>query len=188
MTADAVPGPPRVAQPAAFVDRDGTLIVDTGYLGDPEEVVLVDGAARALVTLRALGFVIVVVTNQSGIARGRFGPADVEAVHRRLDGLLAREDPDARIDAYYWCPHGPGPGGEPCCPCRKPRPGMMLQAASDHDLDLTRSVGIGDSERDALAFSAAGCGQSICLDGDGGPTLVDAVNDVRTWMRVGSGR
>lgn len=186
MTANAKPGPPQAARQAVFLDRDGTLIVDTGYLGDPEGVALIDGAARALVTLRAMGFVIVVVTNQSGIARGRFGPADVQAVHRRLDWLLAEEDPNARIDAYYWCPHGPGPVGDPRCPCRKPRPGMMLQAARDHGLDLTRSVGIGDSERDVQAFRAAGCGQSIRLDGDTG--LAGVVDDVRAWARVGSDR
>ena len=138
---------------AAFLDRDGTLIADPGYLGDPAGVVLLPGAATALTQLRAAGFMTVVVSNQSGVARGYFDTSAVQAVNRRMAELLQAADAGAEIDAFYFCPHGPGDG----CSCRKPRPGMFLQAARELGLDLSGSVCFGDSERDVLAGIAAGC-------------------------------
>lgn len=138
---------------AAFLDRDGTLIADPGYLGDPAGVVLLPGVATALMQLRAAGFLTVVVSNQSGVARGYFDAAAVQAVNRRMAELLQAADARAGIDAFYFCPHGPDDG----CSCRKPRPGMFLQAARELGLDLPGSVCFGDSERDVLAGTAAGC-------------------------------
>lgn len=174
----------RALRPAVFLDRDGTLMVDSGYVGSPDEVVLMDGAAAALADLREDGFAIVIVTNQSGVARGRFGSTDVEAVHRRLDQLLSAANPLARVDAYYWCSHGPGSAGQEVCQCRKPRPGLILQAAADLGLDLGRSVGIGDADRDIEAAIAAGCGHWIRLDNLRGPTIAHAVAGVRAWARA----
>ena len=138
---------------AAFLDRDGTLIADPGYLGDPAGVELLPGVATALGQLRAAGFITVVVSNQSGVARGYFAAAAVEAVNRRMAELLRAADAHAVIDAYYFCPHGPDDG----CSCRKPRPGLFLQAAAELQLDLSGSVCFGDSERDVQAAAAAGC-------------------------------
>jgi D-glycero-D-manno-heptose 1,7-bisphosphate phosphatase len=176
----------RVLRPALFLDRDGTLMVDSGYVGTADEVVLIDGAATALAELRDLGYALVVATNQSGVARGLFESADVEAVHRRLDQLLSEAEPHARVDAYYWCPHGPGSAGEEVCRCRKPRPGLILQAAADLDLDLRRSGGIGDADRDVEAAIEAGCGHWIRLDNEAGLTLAAVVDDVRAWTRLGA--
>lgn len=138
---------------AAFLDRDGTLIADPGYLGDPAGVVLLPGAATAISQLRQAGFLTVVVSNQSGVARGYFDTGAVQAVNRRMAELLRAADARAGIDAFYFCPHGPDDG----CSCRKPRPGMFLQAARELGLDLPGSVCFGDSERDVKASAAAGC-------------------------------
>lgn len=141
---------------AAFLDRDGTLIHDPGHLGDPEGVILLAGAAQAVALLRQAGYVIVVVTNQSGVARGYYDEAAVHAVNRRMRELFLREDAQAVIDAIYHCPHGPDGG----CDCRKPRPGMFLRAASELDLALAHSLCIGDAPSDCAAARAAGVGQT----------------------------
>lgn len=147
---------------AAFLDRDGTLIEDPGYLGDAARVALLPGAAEAVARLRRAGFAVVVVSNQSGVARGLFDEAAVHAVNRRMAELLLAADPEARIDAFYFCPHLPPelPGGA-ACDCRKPLPGLILRAARELDLDLGASVGIGDRARDAEAALAAGCAAAL---------------------------
>jgi D-glycero-D-manno-heptose 1,7-bisphosphate phosphatase len=136
--------------------------------------VLLPGAARAVALLGQAGFTVVVVSNQSGVARGRFPEAAVDAVNVRLAELLLAEDPAARVDAFYRCPHlsvaeaarvSDGGALVPAlivdCDCRKPRPGMLLRAAAELDLDLDRSVGLGDSARDVEAALAAGCARAI---------------------------
>jgi D-glycero-D-manno-heptose 1,7-bisphosphate phosphatase len=135
-------------KPAAFLDRDGTLMDDTGYIGDPARVRLLAGVAEALRALEAAGIERIVVTNQSGVARGFFGDSDVEAVHRELSAALAREG--ASIDAYYYCAHLED------CDCRKPSPGMPLRAARERDLDLARSVVFGDRGGDMALAEALG--------------------------------
>jgi D-glycero-D-manno-heptose 1,7-bisphosphate phosphatase len=131
-------------RPAAFVDRDGTIIAEAHYLADPERVVLVPGAAGALARLAAAGYAVVVVTNQSGIARGLYGEAAYRAVQARLEALLA--EAGVRLDGVYHCPHHPDFTGP--CDCRKPATGLFLEAARALDLDLARSVFIGDRLKD----------------------------------------
>jgi len=143
---------------AIFLDRDNTIIHNDGDLGDPERVRLVRGAAHVIASLRQLGFRIVVVTNQGGVARGRFDESDVDAVHARI-ATLVREASAAEIDRFYYCPYHPD-GSVPEYarehPWRKPSPGMLLQAARDLDLDLRECWLIGDAERDVEAGLAAG--------------------------------
>jgi D-glycero-D-manno-heptose 1,7-bisphosphate phosphatase len=147
-------------RPAIFFDRDNTLIANDGYLGDPEKVVLVDGAADAVARARALGFATVVVSNQSGVARGMFDEAAVQAVNRRMDQMLLRENAAAVIDRHEFCPYHPEATVEQYrqdSTLRKPRPGMIMSAADRLALDLKRSWVIGDAPRDVEAGKAAGC-------------------------------
>ncbi len=139
-------------RPAAFIDRDGTIIRDLHYLNDPERVELIPGAAAAMSRLRAAGFAVVVVTNQSGIARGLMTVSDYERVRARVEWLMAAAG--ARLDATYMCPHHPAITGP--CDCRKPGSALFSRAASDLGLDLTRSVLLGDRWRDIAAASALG--------------------------------
>jgi D-glycero-D-manno-heptose 1,7-bisphosphate phosphatase len=134
-------------QPAVFLDRDGTLIEDRHYMSDPGDVHLIDGVPEALARLRAAGYLLVVVTNQSGIARGWITPAQYAAVRDRLGQLLAAAG--APLDATYVCPHHPDATG--ACDCRKPGPGMFRAAATDLNIDLARSVLVGDRWRDIAA-------------------------------------
>ena len=129
---------------AVFLDRDGTLIEEGIYLSDPDRVVLLPGTAAALSDLRDAGFMLVVVTNQSGIARGLFSEDDYHAVAQRLDDVLA--EAGSPVDATMYCPHHPDFG--PACECRKPATGMYRQAAAELGLDLADSYYVGDRVRD----------------------------------------
>jgi D-glycero-D-manno-heptose 1,7-bisphosphate phosphatase len=154
-------------KPAVFLDRDNTLIVSDGYLGDASKVVLVEGAAEAIARLRGLGFAIAVVSNQSGIARGMFNEAATQAVNARLDKLLREQDAGAIIDAHEYCPHHPEAPVEKYrveCDCRKPKPGMLLKASRELGLDLARSWMVGDAPRDIEAGKAAGCRTVLFVD------------------------
>jgi D-glycero-D-manno-heptose 1,7-bisphosphate phosphatase len=138
-----------------FLDRDGTLIENIPYLSDPLSVRLMPGSAEALRLLRSLGFLIVAVTNQSGIARGFLSESVLSEIHGRIGTLLLREG--AKVDAFYYCPHGPAEEGFPGCRCRKPAPGMGIQASEDLDIDLRRSWMIGDSAADLRFAFNCGC-------------------------------
>lgn len=132
---------------AAFLDRDGTLMADSGFIGDPARIEILDGVAEALIAFAEAGFERIVVTNQSGVARGLFGEPDVDSVHRALARQLALRG--ASIDAFYYCAHLVG------CDCRKPGVGMVLRAVAERDIDLARSVMFGDRATDmALAQNA----------------------------------
>lgn len=133
---------------AVFLDRDGVLVEDVHFLRRPEQVRLLPGVADALRAL-APTRTLVVVTNQSGVARGYFTEDDLRAIHVRLLEVLAAEG--AFVDALYACPHL-----EAGCDCRKPAPGMILRAAREHGLALDRSVLIGDAPRDVEAGRRAG--------------------------------
>jgi histidinol-phosphate phosphatase family protein len=143
----------------AFLDRDGTIIHDANYIRDPDDVVLLPGAAAAIARLNRAGAIVVVVTNQSGIARGWLSTDDYDSVRRRIDDLLERED--ARIDATYVCPHFPETTG--ACDCRKPALKLFRDAIADYGIDPGASVFIGDRWRDVAPATALG-GRPIFLD------------------------
>ncbi|MHC4745583.1 MAG: D-glycero-alpha-D-manno-heptose-1,7-bisphosphate 7-phosphatase, partial [Planctomycetota bacterium] len=143
---------------AIFFDRDGTLIEDPGYLSHPDQVKLLAGVAKALVELRGLGYKLIVVSNQSGVARGILSEKTLGQIHDKLEELLARGG--ARLDRIYYCPYHPdGAVGKyrKESDWRKPAPGMLLAAAKDMDLNLDASWAIGDSDRDIEAGARAGC-------------------------------
>jgi D-glycero-D-manno-heptose 1,7-bisphosphate phosphatase len=144
-------------RPAIFLDRDGVVIEDVHYLASPTQIRLVPGSADAIAALNRAGWPVVVVTNQSGVARGLFTIDGVHAVHQHLSDQLVGYG--ARIEAYYFCPHhtsGELPAYRMDCACRKPKPGMLLQAAAELGLDLANSWMIGDRESDLVAGAAAG--------------------------------
>jgi D-glycero-D-manno-heptose 1,7-bisphosphate phosphatase len=152
------------ARAGVFLDRDGTLIDEHGYLGAPERVRLFPGAARAVRTLNVRGLPVVLVTNQSGVARGLFTEADLERVHRRLRDELAAEG--AALDLILYCPHHPSEGVAPYrieCACRKPAPGMYLRGARELGLDPARSFAVGDSARDLEGARRAGIGHLLLV-------------------------
>jgi len=147
-----------MADPAVFVDRDGTLMEDSGYLVDPGKIRLLPGVVLALKALSMVGFKIIVVTNQSAVARGMGSEDDVQKVNDKLRDILGKKA--ARIDAVYSCPYHPEGTVEEYSresELRKPSPGMLLQAAGDLNLDLKSSWMIGDSLRDIEAGKTAGC-------------------------------
>lgn len=134
--------------PAVFVDRDGTIIHDADYCSDPSQVEIFQGAMSALQRLKQAGYKIIVITNQSGIGRGFF----TEAQYRAVEAEVSRQLGKGLIDATYFCPDAPGKPSK----CRKPAPGMILEATKDHNLDLPGSFLIGDKEIDAECAHNAG--------------------------------
>jgi D-glycero-D-manno-heptose 1,7-bisphosphate phosphatase len=135
-----------VSRLAAFLDRDGTIIEDVSYIARPEDVRLRPGAAEAIAALNARGIAVVVITNQSGIAQGRFTVADYERVRDRIAAVL--DATGARIDATYYCPHYPADTGD--CGCRKPGTLLFDEAIADLDLDAAASLFAGDRLRDVI--------------------------------------
>ena len=149
-----------MSRPAVFFDRDNTLIANSDYLGDPDRVVLLNGAAEAVARVRALGFATIVVSNQSGVGRGMFTEDDVRAVNAQMDRALLEVHPDALIEQHEFSPHHPDATVDEYRGDhrrRKPQPGMLLDAAEEYDLDLSRSWLIGDAPRDIEAGHRAGC-------------------------------
>ena len=151
--------PPR--RRAVFLDRDGTIIKDTGYLKDPGSIRLLPGAAQAIARINTQGLLAIVVTNQSGIARGLLSEIEYQSTERRLGELLAASG--AQIDAHYHCPHLPELTGS--CDCRKPGTLLYRQAAERFNIDLGRSWWVGDRGRDVLPAAAFG-GRGILVLGD----------------------
>ncbi|BBD97383.1 HAD family hydrolase [Sphingobium amiense] len=146
---------------AVFLDRDGTLIVERGYLSDPAGVELERLAAPSLARLQKAGWLLVLVTNQSGIARGYFSEQQAHRVNEAVATLLAAQG--IMIDGVYICPHGPGDG----CECRKPAPGLLLNASRDLNIDLVHSFMIGDKRSDLEAACGAGAKGMLVTTGYG---------------------
>ncbi len=145
----------KTRRPAAFLDRDGVLNVDHGYAHRIDQLDWVDGAAEAVRLLNEASYTVIVVTNQSGIARGLYSEADVHAFHAHMQDALKTQG--AHIDAFYHCPHHPDgsvAGFAVNCECRKPGTGMLQQAAREWPLDLTSSFLIGDRDGDMEAAAA----------------------------------
>ncbi len=140
---------------AVFIDRDGTIAKDVPYCSRPEDFVLLPGAAEGIRLLKEKGFKVVLITNQSGIARGYFTEETLARIHEKMQQELAKCG--ACVDAVYYCPHHP----EDNCDCRKPKPKLVLQAARDLDIDLSQSYVIGDSEMDVELAKQAGCAGAV---------------------------
>jgi D-glycero-D-manno-heptose 1,7-bisphosphate phosphatase len=149
------------ARIAVFVDRDGTICFDKHYLSDPNGLELIPTVAEGIKRLNEAKLMVIVVTNQSGVRRGYFTEETLKTVHDRLRQILASRG--ARIDDVFYCPHRPDEG----CICRKPAPGMLIQARDKHGLDLTRSFVIGDRMMDVgMAHSVGAKGILVPEPGD----------------------
>lgn len=152
---------------AVFLDRDGTINVEKEYLYRSDEFEFIPGAVEAIQVLNQAGYLVIVVTNQSGVARGYYTEDDVENLHRFVARELAHYG--ARVDAWLYCPHHPAGRGSyslPCA-CRKPLPGMLVEAARRYDIDLNASIMIGDKQADIAAGKAAGCRTMLVRTGYG---------------------
>lgn len=155
-------------QKAIFLDRDGTLNKDVGFLTDIEKMELTENATKAVKKINDSGYLAIVVTNQPVIARGELDFTGLQEINNKLETLLGKDG--AYIDALYYCPHHPDKGFEgerpayKCiCTCRKPSSGLILQAAENFNIDLSESYMIGDSDRDIAAGKNAGCKESVLL-------------------------
>lgn len=183
--------------PAVFLDRDGTICEEVGYLARPDQLRLIPGSAEAIAALNRAGILAIVTTNQSGVARGYFTEENVAAVHERLKGLLG--EMGAKLDAIYYCPHHAEKGlGQyrVACDCRKPLPGMIRRAATEFDIDLLHSYVVGDKITDiefgrnaglrtVLVLSGYGREESQRLEAEGGAMPDFVANDLReavSWI------
>lgn len=170
---------------AVFLDRDGTINAEHGYLYKVEDCCFLPGVKEAVKRLNVAGFLVVVVTNQSGIARGYYSTVDLEKLHQYMEKAFA--DAGARIDGWYYCPHHPDfPDDSAVCDCRKPLPGMLLAAADELGIDLSSSWMVGDKSADVEAGIAAGCRPILVRTGYGAvetalaPAGVPTVDDLLT--------
>jgi D-glycero-D-manno-heptose 1,7-bisphosphate phosphatase len=156
------------SRPAVFIDRDGTLTEEVGYVNHPARLQLLPRAGEAIRRLNAAGVAAVVVTNQAGVARGYFSESVLHAVNDSLRTQLARVG--ARLDGLYACLHHPSEGEPPYrvqCECRKPKPGLLLRAAGELGLDLARSTMIGDKASDLVPARTVGASAVLVLTGYG---------------------
>jgi D-glycero-D-manno-heptose 1,7-bisphosphate phosphatase len=151
-------------RPALFLDRDGTINIDTTHVSRPDTVRLIPGAAAAIARVNASGLPVIVVSNQSGIGRGLFTIEEYEQVRERIDELLSAAG--AHVLTTYYCPHSPDVA--PACECRKPGPGLYRQAAAEHGIDLARSWYVGDRLRDIQPAKSFG-GHGILVPRDTTP-------------------
>jgi D-glycero-D-manno-heptose 1,7-bisphosphate phosphatase len=155
-------------RPAVFIDRDGTLTEEVGYVNHPSRLQLLPRSGEAICRLNAANVAAVLVTNQAGIARGYFSENVLQAVNESLYAQLARAG--ARLDGLYACLHHPTDGEAPYrarCDCRKPKPGLLLRAARDLGLDLAQCTMVGDKVSDLVAARAVGAGAVLVLTGYG---------------------
>jgi D-glycero-D-manno-heptose 1,7-bisphosphate phosphatase len=144
---------------AAFFDRDGTLIKDVSYLSDLSQIEVLPFAVDLCLNLQREGFLLIVVTNQSGIARGFFDASFVEKTHDELKRMFLHRG--VTFEKFYYCPHHPNDG----CQCRKPSPGMLMRAAREYSIDMSQSLMFGDKKLDIEAGNAAGC-KSFYINGE----------------------
>jgi D-glycero-D-manno-heptose 1,7-bisphosphate phosphatase len=154
---------------AVFLDRDGTIIRDLEYLSDPDRIELLPGADEALRKLHEAGFLLVVITNQSGVARGFFDEATCWAINEKFVEILANMN--VPVEEVYYCPHLPGavvPEYDVRCDCRKPGTGLFTKAIEEHDIDISRSWAVGDSLRDLQPAGELGASTILVLTGKGG--------------------
>jgi len=175
-------------QRAIFLDRDGVINEHIGFLNNPDDFVLLPKVAEAIAKINRSGYLAICVTNQPVIARGELTLDGLEVIHNKMESLLGKEH--AYLDAIYYCPHHPDKGftGEIqdlkiVCDCRKPKPGMLLQAAKDYNIDLSSSWMVGDDERDIQAGKATGgrtvfIGKTNCQQDITADSLFDAVNEI----------
>ena len=170
-------------QKAIFLDRDGTINKYVGFLRNIDDFELIDGVAEAIKQINQSSYLAIVVTNQPVIARGEVSWEDLNEIHKKMETLLGKEG--AYIDGIYICPHHPDKGFEGerpeykfDCECRKPKPGLLLQAAKDFNIDLSQSIMIGDSERDTKAGEAVGCMNSIKIETNCEESLLNVVKNV----------
>ena len=166
----------RNKQKAIFLDRDGTINKYVGYLRDVEQFELIDGVGEAIRQINSSGYLAIVVTNQPVIARGELTVGGLQIIHNKMETLLGKCG--AYLDGVYYCPHHPDKGFEGeikelkiDCECRKPKPGLLLKAANDFNIDLSQSWMIGDSENDILAGKNAGCKTALLGSGDFGQDI-----------------
>lgn len=152
-----------MARPAIFLDRDGTLNIDKGYVYRIEDWEWIPGAIDAIAALKKAGFLVIVITNQAGIARGYYNETDMTNLHNKINKEL--KEYGATIDEFYHCPHHPEFGA--ACNCRKPMPGLIYEASHDFDIDLTRSWLIGDKASDIQAGCTADVKSILVLTGYG---------------------
>lgn len=170
-------------QKAIFLDRDGTINIYKGFLTKAEDFELILGAAEAIKLINRSGYLAVVVSNQPVIARGDCTFEELQDIHDKMETLLGKEG--AFVDAIYYCPHHPDKGFEGerpeykfDCNCRKPKPGLLFQAATDWNIDLSASYMIGDNERDVAAGNAAGCIQSYLINTNEPEALLSITNEI----------
>lgn len=170
-------------QKAIFLDRDGTINKYVGFLRNIDDFELIDGVAEAIKKINQSSYLAIVVTNQPVIARGEVSWEELNDIHKKMETLLGKDG--AYIDGIYICPHHPDKGfdGERLeykfyCDCRKPKPGLLLQAARDFNIDLSESYMIGDSERDVEAGKAAGCKESVKIETNSSQALLNAVKRI----------
>ena len=142
---------------AVFLDRDGVIIEQVAYLSKPEQAVLIPGAVEALRIIHRHGDLAVVISNQSGVGRGYFTAADVDAVHDRIQQLLAQSG--EKVDEFRYCPHAP----DEACSCRKPSPEMILKSAERFGIDVQASLMLGDRMSDLECGKNAGCAKSVLV-------------------------
>lgn len=167
--------------PAIFLDRDGTINIDHGYVHEIDDFQFIDGVIDACRELKKMGFALVLVTNQSGIARGKFSEAQFMRLTEWMDWSLADREVD--LDGIYFCPHHPEAVIEEyrqVCDCRKPQPGMLLQAQKELNIDLAASYMVGDKIEDMQAAAAAGVGTKVLVRT--GKPVTEAGENAADWV------
>lgn len=170
-------------RPAIFLDRDGVVNYEINLLHKPEDLRLIPGVSKAIRKINKSGYLVIIVTNQPVIARNLCSIEELDAIHAKLETLLGNEG--AYLDGIYYCPHHPDKGYPEerpeykiVCECRKPKPGMLLKAAEDFNIDFANSVMIGDRQADIQAGEAAGCGRNILIDTNSPDSLLNAVTKI----------